>query len=463
MLIRNKTGRILEVPLELAERMVKLGDAEILDEAPVKKVKKDVCPYCFQDIGKEKHTKCKRQAPLISIVIPSRADEDADVTLKSLKKQTYKKFEVILEVDKKKEGAPVMRNKGAKKAKGELILFSDNDIDWDKDALASMYKALANNPEAAYAYGSYTLDGKLVGNREFSSHDLWKWNYISTMSLMRKKDFDATGGFDPKIKKFQDWDLWLSMLEKGKVGVFCGDCLFKTKEREGITYGKDALDPTEARKVIMKKHSIKDTKLADIIIPHQNRHDCLKVVLDALSYDQFNIIVVSGKTFAENCNKGAKIAETDNLIFMNDDIEPNSDVIREMLDAPEDIVGAAQITPSWNPDKIYYGISYKWQNGFIKEAITDDYDHALIPTGFLFRIKSKVWKALKGFDERYKNGGEDQDLFLKALEEGYSISIVKTPTIHHHSQSRDRFKHTSDNRTLLNREWNELRIKKLIK
>lgn len=460
MLIKNRSGRLVEVPLELAIEMVKKREAVIVDETPVKNEDfTNICPYCFKDKVSEAHKEeCKKKAPLISIIIPSRVGEEI-TSLPSLEKQSYKNFEIITVIDRKKEGAPACRNRGAKKAKGEFLLFSDNDLEWDKDALLVLYKTLSEDPKASYSYGSYTLDGKLIGNREFSTHDLWKWNYISTMSLIRKEDFP---GFDPKLKKFQDWDLWLTMLEAGKVGKYCGQCVFSTKQREGITYGKDAIDPTEARDIVMAKHSIKDSKLADIIIPHQNRHDCLKNVLDALSFDQFNIIVVSGKTFSENCNKGARIAETDNLIFMNDDIEPNSDVIREMLDSTEDIVGAAQITPSWHPEKVWYGIRYKWKNGFIDEEVTDVFEKTTIPTGFLFRIKRKAWDELGGLNEDFKNGGEDQDLFLTALEKGYSIKIVKTPTVHHHSQSRDRFKHTSDNRTLLNKTWNELRIKNII-
>jgi len=147
---------------------------------------------------------------------------------------------------------------------------------------------------------------------------------------------------------------------------------------------------------------------------------------------------------------------------MNDDIEVEDEVIRQMLQSKADIVGAAQITPSWNPKTTYYGISYKWKDGLIKEEITSDLESVLIPTGFLLKVKKKVWKKLGGFDESYKNGGEDQELALTALEKGYTIDIVRVPTVHHHSQSRDRFKHTSDNRTLLNERWPQERIKNIL-
>jgi len=458
MLIKNRSGRVLEVPEQLAKEMMRKGEAVLVDEAPERKGLGNVCPYCFEKNPTEEHKEeCKKKAPLVSVIIPSRVEEEI-ISLPSLENQSYKKLEIIVERDKKKEGAPVCRNRGFKKSKGDFVLFSDNDLEWDEDAIAILHKTLIENPKAAYAYGSYTLDGKLVGHQEFSSHDLWKWNYISTMALIRRKDFP---GFDPKLKRFQDWDLWLTMLGKGKEGKFCGQCLFSTKYRDGITL-TDREDVNKRRAEIMKKHSIKDAKIADIVIPHQNRHDCLKVVLERLSYDAFNIVVISGKTFAENCNKGAKLAETDDIILMNDDIEPQDEVIRQMLSSKADIVGAAQITPSWHPEKVWYGISYKWKDGFIAESITDRLENALIPTGFLLRFKRKVWEDLGGFDEEYKNGGEDQEILLTALEKGYTIDIVKIPTTHHHSQSRDRFKHTSDNRKRLNKRWTQERIKNIL-
>ena len=458
MLIKNRFGRIVEVPEDLGKEMIRKKEAIAFDETPQKKeLPKNRCPYCFEDCGHIEE--CQKKSPLISVIIPSRWSEEI-ISLPSLEGQTYKNIEIIIKKDKFKKGAPSMRNSGFKESKGKFVLFSDNDLIWDKNAISILYETLIKNENASYSYGSYTLDGKLIGNKEFSSHDLWKWNYISTMSLIRREDFP---GFDVSLKKFQDWDLWLTMLEKGKVGKYCGECVFSTKIRpNGITFGKDTPDSNVAREIIMKKHSIKDTKLADIIIPHQNRHDMLKNCLDMLSFDNFNILVIGGGTFSENCNKGAKIAVTDNLIFMNDDIEPVDEVMTAMLNSDADIVGCAQITPNWHKDKIWYGIAYKWKNGFISEEITDVFKNATIPTGFLFRVKREVWDELGGLDEAYKNGGEDQELFLTALEKGYSIEIIKTPTIHHHSSSRDRFKHTSENRTLLNKRWTKERISKII-
>jgi len=46
--------------------------------------------------------------------------------------------------------------------------------------------------------------------------------YIHTTSLIKKDYFP---GFDENIKRFQDWDLWLTMLQSGHTGYFINQIL----------------------------------------------------------------------------------------------------------------------------------------------------------------------------------------------------------------------------------------------
>ena len=124
-------------------------------------------------------------------------------------------------------------------------------------------------------------------------------------------------------------------------------------------------------------------KVADIIIPHHNRHDMLKECLESLDNDIFNIIIVSGGTFAENCNKGAKIATTDNLIFLNDDVIVREGVLEEMVKRKEDIVGVPLRIFSVN--KVVVGMNMLWGK-YGKSKILEGFDSV---TGTCFSIMSK--------------------------------------------------------------------------
>lgn len=198
-------------------------------------------------------------------------------------------------------------------------------------------------------------------------------------------------------------------------------------------------------------HSHIEGKLADIIIPHHDRHDHLKNCLDRLPNDIFNIIIVSGGTFAENCNKGARLAETENLIFLNDDTYPLVEYLVEMCQMPEDYVGAAQTHP--NRDEVFYGISFLKREGSYHPHLTADLKRFDIPTGFLIRVKRHVWEDLQGFNERFRNGGEDSDFGLRAKQAGYSIGLLTKPTFHVHSQSTGRLIYHAENQQLLNEKW----------
>lgn len=153
-------------------------------------------------------------------------------------------------ISDKGKGANWARNEGFKQVKSEYVLFSDNDINWRQNGIQSLLMALEEHPEASYSYGAYEMGGQTQCDMEFDENVLRVGNFISTMSLIRTKDFV---GFDEKINRFQDWDLWLTMLEQGKTGVYCGEVIFDTPVREGISTGDDLI---EAFNVIRNKHNL---------------------------------------------------------------------------------------------------------------------------------------------------------------------------------------------------------------
>lgn len=188
---------------------------------------------------------------MITVVIPCRETENAYVTLRSLAKQTLQPAAIVVVHDEGK-GANWARNRGFEMVKTPYVLFSDDDIAWEPDALANLYSAMQVDGHASYAYGGYTIDGKPHSFREFSAYALRQNNYISTMSLIWAEDF---AGFDESLQRLQDWDLWLTMLERDHVGVYCGHKVFSTKRRAGITFG-DGISWEEARAIVARKHGL---------------------------------------------------------------------------------------------------------------------------------------------------------------------------------------------------------------
>ncbi len=126
-------------------------------------------------------------------------------------------------------GAPVARNRGAELADGEFIIFLDADIKLEPHALEIMRQALINNPAVDYAYGDFIWGKRLFRAQEFNEDALRKQNYIHTSALIRRS---ANPVFDETLTKFQDWDLWLTMLKSNKRGIYVSRNLFTVKERK---------------------------------------------------------------------------------------------------------------------------------------------------------------------------------------------------------------------------------------
>ena len=189
---------------------------------------------------------------MISIIIPiyNQANKLSQC-LDSILKQTYNNYEIIIVNDgstdninkvlnkykpiftyklsyfeQENKGANVARNRGAKIAKGEYLLFCDADIIMKPEMLKTMLDALKNNPNASYAYSSFKFGRKIFKLWPFDAGKLKQMPYIHTTSLIRKEHFFS---FDEKIKRLQDWDLWLTMLEQGHTGIWIDQTLFKVQ------------------------------------------------------------------------------------------------------------------------------------------------------------------------------------------------------------------------------------------
>ena len=173
----------------------------------------------------------------------------------------------IQELDQENLGAPAARNKGIKEASGEYVIFVDADTICDPNMLAEMLKTLEQNPVASYAYSQFRFGWKKMQSHEFDGQLLKKINYIDVTSMVRRKDLVL---FDESIKRFQDWDLWLTMLEQGKTGIFIPKVLYKKIVLGRVGYSswlpswfyrlpwktKKVKDYEVAKQIVIKKHDL---------------------------------------------------------------------------------------------------------------------------------------------------------------------------------------------------------------
>ena len=190
---------------------------------------------------------------MISVIIPVyNQAEKLKQTLISLSKQSYHDLEVIIVNDgstdnpektltnfletnqsnfsfyflnQKNLGAPAARNHGFRESKGDFLFFCDADAILEPTALEVLFNTLMQNQAVSYAYSSFKWGHKIFKGKPFNANELKIAPYIHTMALIRRSDFPISA-WDESIKKFQDWDLWLTMLENNKIGIFVDQILF---------------------------------------------------------------------------------------------------------------------------------------------------------------------------------------------------------------------------------------------
>lgn len=237
----------------------------------------DQSPIVAKKIEKPKEQHVGYIQGLISIVIPCyNSSKFIKTTLKSIFNQVYNNFEVIViddgSTDTKRlnsilskfnltvshrnevnKGAPTARNVGASLAKGEYIFFCDSDVKLDVLAFVKMLQSLHDNKNCSWSYCNYMLGDTLHKFYPFDSNKLKSINFCSTMSLIRRNDFIK---FDESLKRLQDWDMFMSMAEAGKTGVWVDDILFYAVDRDdGIT--RNSIPWDEAVFAVIKKHESK--------------------------------------------------------------------------------------------------------------------------------------------------------------------------------------------------------------
>lgn len=126
-------------------------------------------------------------------------------------------------INQNNRGANAARNRGAQEATGDYLLFCDADIVLEPQMLETMMRALNDHPKVSYVYSSFKYGWKTFRLQPFDPEKLKQAPFIHTTSLLRAKDWP---GFDESLKRLQDWDLWLTMLEAGHRGWWLDKILF---------------------------------------------------------------------------------------------------------------------------------------------------------------------------------------------------------------------------------------------
>lgn len=186
---------------------------------------------------------------LITVIIPIyNCEKYIKQAIESVKKQSFKKWEMIIIDDnstdnsleiveknildvkekvmiiklKQNQGVAISRNLGIEKAKGKYIAFLDGDDIWEKEKLEKQVEFMNdNNYEFTYTGFKYLKDKKTKSVKA-PKYFTYKKELKNTMILTSTVMLDVEKlGKDiikmPNIKRGQDTATWWQILKKGYI------------------------------------------------------------------------------------------------------------------------------------------------------------------------------------------------------------------------------------------------------
>ena len=149
------------------------------------------------------------------------------------------------------------RNFGLQKVTGKYLLFLDADDYLREDCIEKMQNEMEKDDDLYLAYPDrYNIgdEGILKSHGftkrwhslEYNYEVLKYFNYIPLPSLIRMSKFT---GFDVSLKRFQDWDAWLTFLSDNKKAKRIPECLYFAR-----FHGKNLTVKTNHWKMLYKFH-----------------------------------------------------------------------------------------------------------------------------------------------------------------------------------------------------------------
>lgn len=163
-------------------------------------------------------------------------------------------------------GAPAARNRGFSESTGRYIIFWDADTIAKPKMLEKMMGALCVEPGASFAYSGFKYGWKKFACREYDVAALKETNFIDVTALIKREDFL---GFDEDLTRFQDWDLWLSMMEQNKTGVFVPEILYM-KITGRRSEGMSRWLPKFIYRLPLKSETVKEYERAKMVVARKH-------------------------------------------------------------------------------------------------------------------------------------------------------------------------------------------------
>jgi glycosyltransferase involved in cell wall biosynthesis len=200
-------------------------------------------------------------SPRVSVIIPCfNLGQYLDEAVDSVLAQTYSDFEVIVIDDGSTDettrrlldgydrpstrvirsanrGLPAAKNLGLAHSTGEFVSMLDADDRLDPAFLEKSVAALDRAPALTFVSHWLRTFGDEVRDwtpTECDFPSLLDANTVNGAALVRRSALDLVGGFDESMRNgCEDWDIWITLVERGLQGCILPEVLFYYRQRPG--------------------------------------------------------------------------------------------------------------------------------------------------------------------------------------------------------------------------------------
>lgn len=219
--------------------------------------------------------------PKVSVVIPCyNAHAYLKKAIDSIKKQTFKNYEIILINDgsdnietlnfietieddikvitQENRGLPSARNAGFKAARGDFVLPLDCD-DWlEPQALERLLERIEEENTNTYIVAQMQMEGEGFGVlwKKYNFFEQLFLNQLPYCMLVRKNDWATIGGYDESMRTgYEDWEFNIRLGIHGIHGVFINEPLFHYRlSKSGMLLSLSGKAHAEIWAFIRNKH-----------------------------------------------------------------------------------------------------------------------------------------------------------------------------------------------------------------
>lgn len=200
--------------------------------------------------------------PKVSVIIPCfNLGQYLEEAVDSVLAQTFKDFEIIIINDgstdemtntlladfkrpstqvffTENRGLPAARNFAIEKSRGMYICALDADDKLHPLFLEKTVSVLETNPSVAFVSTWVEIFGSenwIWCQESCDFPKLLAECVVLTASPVRREGIEAIGGYDTSSYLYgnEDWDLWISLVEKGFCGTIIPEVLFYYRRRPG--------------------------------------------------------------------------------------------------------------------------------------------------------------------------------------------------------------------------------------